>query len=173
MKLNLIASVVFGFIATCALAQAPAQQPPTEQPPSQQQPTTQPPSPEAENAVYQAVALYQIKSWQLGGHTYCFRVKGQDADKQFLNKLKPYPVAPESDCTLRNNKDYTTTVIDKRSKKSAVMFGLGNTFWTSPTQAAVQGSYMCGNQCMSGGLYHVVLDGNQWKVTNFEVRLSQ
>ena len=61
-------------------------------------------------------------------------MKGQDADKQFLQKLKPYPVLPESDCTSPKNKDYTSTVIDKRSKKSAVMFGLGNIFWTSPTR---------------------------------------
>ena len=168
MKLRLLASVVLVLIAGCAFGQAPAQQAPT-----QPQPTMQAPSPQAENAVYQAVALYQIKTWQLGAHAFCFRVKGQDADKHFPNGLKPYPVMPESDCELRNNKNYTNTVIDKHNKKSAVMFGLGNVFWTSPTQAAVQGSYMCGNQCMSGGLYHVALDGNQWKVTNFEVRMSQ
>ena len=173
MKLKVLASVVSLLICGCALGQEPSQQPPATQPPAQQQPSTTPPSPAAEAAVYEAVALYQIKSWTLGGHAYCFRVKGQDADKAFLQKLKPYPVLPESDCTQRNNKNYTTTVIDKRSKKSAVMFGLGNIFWTSPTEAAVQGSYMCGNQCMSGGLYHVVLDGGTWKVTKFEVRLSQ
>ncbi len=173
MKLRILASVVSLFICGCVFGQAPAQQPSTAQQPSQQQPTTQAPSPAAESAVYQAVARYQITSWQLGAHAYCFRVKGQDADKQFLGKLKPYPVLPESDCGLRKNKDYTTTVIDKHTKKSAVMFGLGNIFWTSPTEAAVQGSYMCGNQCMSGGLYHVVLDGNEWKVTKFELRLSQ
>ncbi len=165
--------VIFALIACCAFGQTPAQQALTMPAPGQQPATTTPPSQAAEDAVYQAVALYQIKSWTLGGHAYCFRVKGQDADKQFLQKLKPYPVLPESDCTSRKNKDYTSTVIDKRSKKSAVMFGLGNIFWTSPTEATVQGSYMCGNQCMSGGLYQVVLDGNAWKVTKFEVRLSQ
>lgn len=149
------------------------EQPPAAQAPAQQQTTMQAPSPAAENAVYQAVALYQIKTWTLGAHAYCFRVKGEDADKHFLQKLKPYPVLPQSDCEMRDNKNYTNTVIDKHNKKSAVMFGLGNVFWTSPTQAAVQGSYMCGSQCMSGGLYHVALDGNQWKVTNFEVRMSQ
>ena len=173
MGRKLIASVVFAFIAASAFAQAPAQQSSTTQAPVQQQPTTTPPSEAAQDAVYQAVALYQIKSWTLGAHAYCFRVKGEDADKQFLQKLKPYPVFPESDCTLRNNKNYTSTVIDKRSKKSAVMFGLGNILWSSPTEAAVQGSYMCGGQCVSGGLYHVVLDGDAWKVTKFEARLSQ
>ena len=172
MKRKLIVSVVFALISTCAFGQEPAGAP-AAQAPAQSQPTTTPPSAEAEDAVYQTVALYQIKSWTLGGHAYCFRVKGQDADKKFLDKLKPYPVVPESDCTTRNNKDYTTTVIDKRSKKSAVMFGLGNILWVSPTQADVQGSYMCGNQCMSGGIYHVVQDDGAWKVTKFEVRISQ
>lgn len=126
----------------------------------------------ADNAVYLAVARYQIASWQIGAHAYCFRVKGQDADKKFLNQLKPYPARPESDCTQRRVQ-LSMAVVDKRSKKSAVMFGLGNILWVSPTQADVQGSYMCGNQCMSGGIYHVVQDDGAWKVTKFEVRISQ
>ena len=81
MKLGLLAFVVL--IAGCAFGESPAQQAPATQSPAQQQSTTTPPSAAAENAVYQAVARYQITTWQLGAHAYCFRVKGQDADKVF------------------------------------------------------------------------------------------
>lgn len=173
MTRKLIAILVFAWMAGCAFGQAPAQQTPPSQTQEQQHPMTPPPSPAAEAAVYETVARYQITTWQLGGHVFCFRVKGRDADRSFLSKLKPYTAVPASDCTLRNNKDFTTTVVEKHSKKSAVMFGLGQIFWTSPIEAAVQGSYMCGTQCMAGGLYHVVLDGNAWKVTKFEQRIMQ
>lgn len=150
----------------------------SDQPASATQPIQNPtaafqPTPADTAAVYEAVARYQIKSWQLPAHTYCFRVEGQDADKAFLNRLKPLPVKPQSDCGQQNSKTYTSSIIDKHTKKSAVMFGLGSILWRSPTNAEVEGSYMCGSQCMSGGVYHVALNGGQWAVTKFDVRISQ
>lgn len=168
MKLKTMSVFACLLISVAAMAQTPAQNP------TQPEPTTQAPSPQAAAAVYEAVARYQIDSWRLGAHTYCFRVNGQDADKQFLERLKPLPVKPESGCTQKKNaNNYTTSIVDKHSKQSAVMFGLGVTYWISPTQAAVDGGYMCGNQCMEGGVYYLSLDGNQWKVTKFEERIGQ
>lgn len=153
--------LAFLLLSGCALAQM--QQPET---------TVPPPSQAVVDAVYETVARYQINTWQMGASVYCFRVRGEDADRHFLDRLKPLPVKPMSDCKEKQT-EYTTTVIDKHTKKRAVMFGLGTMEFRTPTEALVQGSYMCGNQCMSGGIYHVALDGNQWKVTKFEVRISQ
>jgi len=155
-----------------AAAQSSDQQSPAASGPEQQT-TVFRPTPAETEAVYEAVARYQISSWQLNAHTFCFRLRGQDADKEFLNRLKPLPVKPESDCTQKDTKTFTMSIVDKRSKKSAVMFGLGSILWRSPTQAEVEGSYLCGSQCMAGGIYHAVLDGDHWTVTRFEVRISQ
>lgn len=163
MKFLMIALVLAAALSGGAYAQTPDQQPAA----------IEPPSPAVTAAVYEAVARYQIKSWQQTAHTYCFRVQGKDADRQFLDKLKPLPVKPESDCTQKDTKSFTMSIVDRSSKKSAVMFGLGGIMWRSPTQAEVEGSYLCGSQCMAGGVYHVVQDGGAWTVTGFDVRISQ
>lgn len=163
MKLLMRALVVLVALAIGAAAQTP----------DQQSSAVEPPAPGATAAVYEAVARYQIKSWQQTAHVYCFRVKGQDADKQFLDRLKPLPVRPESDCTQKDSKTFTMSIVDKRTKKSAILFGLGAILWRSPTEAEVEGSYLCGSQCMAGGVYHVVFDQGQWMVTKFDVRISQ
>ena len=161
MKLQIVALLL---LAGCAVAQVQEQQ--------QQAPAVPPQSQAVIDSVYETVARYQISTWQMGASVYCFRVRGEDADRHFLDRLKPLPAKPESDCKEKQN-SFTTTVIDKHTKKRAVMFGLGTMEFRSPTEALVEGSYMCGNQCMSGGIYHVSLDGSQWKVTRFEVRISQ
>jgi len=163
MKLLMMALALLVMLAGSTTAQTPDQQPSAGEPPA----------PGATAAVYEAVARYQIKSWQQTAHAYCFRVKGQDADKEFLNRLKPLPVEPESDCTQKDTKTFNMSIIDKRTKKSAILFGLGSILWRSPTQAEVEGSYLCGSQCMAGGIYHVVLDQGQWTVTKFDVRIGQ
>jgi hypothetical protein len=163
MKLLMMALALLVMLAGSTAAQTPDQQPSA----------VAPPEPGATAAVYEAVARYQIKSWQQTAHAYCFRVKGQDADKEFLNRLKPLPVEPESDCTQKDTKTFNMSIIDKRTKKSAILFGLGSILWRSPTQAEVEGSYLCGSQCMAGGIYHVVLDQGQWTVTKFDVRIGQ
>lgn len=161
MKLLMIALVVMTTLAGSAGAQTP------------DQPATFQPTPSETAAVYEAVARYQIKSWQLTAHIYCFRVKGQDADKEFLDRLKPLPVRPESDCTQKDTKTFTMSIVDKRTKKSAVLFGLGGILWRSPTEAEVEGSYLCGSQCMAGGVYHLAFDQGIWSVTRFDQRIGQ
>ncbi len=99
--------------------------------------------------------------------------EGQDADKEFLDRLKPLPVRPESDCTQKDTKTFTMSIVDKRTKKSAVLFGLGGILWRSPTEAEVEGSYLCGSQCMAGGVYHLAFDQGIWSVTRFDQRIGQ
>lgn len=164
MKLQMMAVAVFAMLLVGGAA---------AQTPDPQASAIQAPSPAVTAAVYEAVARYQIKSWHLPAYTYCFRVNGQNASRQFLDRLKPLPVKPESDCTQKDTKTFTMSVVDKRTKKSAVMFGLGSILWRSPTQAEVQGSYLCGIQCVAGGIYNVVLNQGQWTVTKFDVRISQ
>jgi hypothetical protein len=161
MKLLMIALLLVATLAGSAEAQTP------------DQPATFQPTPAETAAVYEAVARYQIKSWQLTAHVYCFRVKGQDADNQFLDRLKPLPVRPESDCTQKDTKTFTMSIVDKRTKKSAVLFGLGSILWRSPTEAEVEGSYLCGSQCMAGGVYHLAFDQGLWTVTRFDQRIGQ
>jgi len=121
--------------------------------------------------VYEAVVRYQIKSWQLGAASYCIQINGQDADDKLLRKLKPFPVKPASDCLQRKDKS-GMTVVDRHSKKKSVLFGAGSIVWRSETQADVSGSYLCGSQCMSGGVYHVAWDGSHWQVTKFDIYIS-
>jgi hypothetical protein len=162
MKFHIVALSVLTTFANPVAAQAPAEQ----------SAGIQAPSPAAVEAVYEAVVRYQIKSWDLGAAAYCIRIKGEDADDKFLHKLKPLPVKPASECLEKKDK-MGMTVIDKHSKKKSVLLGAGSILWRSDTQADVQGSYLCGSQCMSGGIYHVIRDGEQWRVTKYDVYISE
>jgi hypothetical protein len=172
MKRHAILLALLTVLSAGAAAQT-INQPAAATPATEQQAPGFRPTPSETAAVYEAVARYQIKSWQLPASAYCFRVRGENADKDFLDRLKPLPVKPESDCMQKDTKSFAMSIVDKRTKKSAVLFGLGSIFWLAPTQAQVEGSYLCGSQCMAGGVYHVVLNGDQWAVTRFEVRISQ
>lgn len=161
MKLLILALIVVaGFVGYVA-GQAPADQ----------QPTMSAPDPGAADAVYEAVVRYQIATWQLGADSYCIKIKGVDADGKLLHSLKPLAVKPASDC-LQVKQKFDMVVIDKHSKKKSVLFGAGNIRWTSETTADVEGGYLCGSQCMSGGVYHVVKDEGQWKVVKFDTYIS-
>lgn len=142
------------------------------QTPGQQTPGVQAQTPATAAAVYEAVVRYQIKSWDLGAATYCVRMNGEDADKEFLRRLSPMPVKGASECEEKQRK-LTMSVIDKHSKKRSVIFGVGAILWRKDTEAEVEGGYLCGSQCMAGGIYHVVLDGAQWRVTAFKPSLSE
>jgi len=142
------------------------------QAPANQQPPLPAPDPGAADAVYEAVVRYQIASWQLGADSYCIKIKGVDAGEKLLHSLKPLPVKPASDC-IQVKKKYDMVVIDKHSKKKSVLLGAGNIRWTSETTADVDGGYLCGSQCMSGGVYHVAKAGGQWRVTKFDTYISE
>ena len=142
------------------------------QTPGQQTPGVQGQPPAAAAAIYEAVVRYQIKSWNLGAATYCIRMNGEDADKEFLRKLSPLPVKGASECEEKQRK-LTMSIIDKHSKKRSVIFGVGAIQWRKDTEADVEGGYLCGSQCMAGGIYQVLLDGTQWRVTAFKPSLSE
>lgn len=158
-RLSLVLIVLIG-IASNVAGQAPADQQPMPAP-----------DPGAPDAVYQAVIRYQVATWTLGADSYCIQIKGADPDGKFLRSLKPLDLKPGSDC-LKVKKKFDMVVIDKHSKKKSVLFGAGNIRWTSETSADVDGGYLCGSQCMSGGVYHVVKEDGQWKVIKFDVYIS-
>ncbi len=155
--LSLALIVLTGFVGYVA-GQAPADQ----------QPPLQAPDPGATDAVYAAVVRYQVANWQIGADSYCIEIKGGDADEKLLHSLKPLTVKPASEC-LKVKKKFDMVVIDKHSKKKSVLFGASDIRWTSETTAEVEGGYLCGSQCMAGGVYHVAKDEGQWKVTKFDV----
>jgi hypothetical protein len=157
----------FALIALTGFARSVAGQAPADQHAS-----LPAPDPGAADAVYEAVVRYQIAAWQLGADSYCIKIKGTDADEKLLHSLKPLPVKPASDC-VEQRKKFDMFVIDKHSKKKSVLFGAGNIRWTSETTAEVEGSYLCGSQCMAGGVYHVAKDEGQWKVTKFDVYIRE
>jgi len=146
MRLHFLASAVVA-VATCAAAQGPAPKTPAIHA-----------SQSTESAIDEAVVRYQIKSWEIGADSYCVRIKGQDADDKFLRQLKGLPVRPASDCTQKKTKD-GMSVVDKHSKKKSVLLGVGDIIALTDDSAKVQGSYLCGSQCMSGGVYHLAFDG--------------
>ncbi len=161
MKLLMLALIVLTGCVGYVAGQAPADQ----------SPALPAPDPGATEAVYAAVVRYQVATWTLGADSYCIKIKGVDADGKLLHSLKGLAVKPASDC-LQVKKKFDMVVIDKHSKKKSVIFGAGNIRWTSETTADVEGGYLCGSQCMSGGVYHVVKDDGQWKVIKFDTYIS-
>jgi hypothetical protein len=162
MKHLILGLIIFSGFVSYVAAQAPADQ----------QPSLPAPDPGAPDAVYEAVVRYQVANWQLGAESYCIRINGVDADGKLLHSLKPLAVKPASEC-LQVKKKFDMTVIDKHSKKKSVIFGASNIRWTSETTADVEGGYLCGTQCMAGGVYHVVKDGEQWRVTKYDKYISE
>jgi len=160
MRFHFLAAAVVA-VATSVAAQGPAPQAPRPHP-----------SQSTESAIDEAVVRYQIKMWEIGAESYCVRIKGQDADDKFLRQLKPLPVKPASDCVQKKNKD-GMTVLDKHSKKKSVLLGIGDIVALTDNSAAVQGSYLCGTQCMSGGFYHLAFDGSQWQVTRYDAYIGE
>lgn len=156
---------ILALLLLSGFLQSLAGQTPTDQAPRQA------PDPGAEQAVYAAVVRYQVATWHLDTESFCIRIKGADADGKLLHSLKPLDLKPASEC-LEVKKKFDMVVIDKHSKKKSVLFGAGIIRWTSETTAEVEGGYLCGSQCMSGGMYHVVKDGGQWRVTKFDAYIS-
>ena len=130
-----------------------------------------PQSPNKSVEVYEAVVRYQIKSFRVD--TYCIKIGEKDADKDFLRRLNPLPVKGASDCIeqTRNNLP-PMNVLDKHTKRSAVIFDLGKIGWRSDTEADVDGGYLCASQCRAGGIYHVFWDGTRWVIRDFEIRVQ-
>jgi hypothetical protein len=53
-----------------------------------------PPNKSAE--VYEAVILFQIKSWDLAADSYCVKINSRDADKTLLRQIQSPRVKPAS-----------------------------------------------------------------------------
>jgi len=129
------------------------------------------PPPEHSSAIdiYEAVVRYQIKTWDLAASTYCIEVNGKDASPELLGRLRPLPVKGKSGC--KEKKHILMDIVDKRTKKLAVIFDVSEIHWQSASEADVQGGYFCASQCGGGGKYHVVWNGHQWTVTDFKPEL--
>ena len=128
-------------------------------------------SPVSSTDVYEAVVRYQIKSWELIADSYYIEVSGKDAGQELLSRLQPMPVKPASGCR-KQTRFVTMEVIDKKTKKRAVIFDIDKILWRSETAADVEGGYTCASLCMAGGTYHVVWDGGRWVVSGFDIRVQ-
>lgn len=137
--------------------------------------STKKPSPVSSTDVYEAVVRYQIKSWELTADSYCVEVNGKDAGQELLSRLEPLPIKPASGCREQTRSVgalKTMEVIDKKTKKRAVIFDIEKILWRSETGADVEGGYTCASECMAGGMYHVVWDGSRWVVSGFDIRVQ-
>lgn len=120
--------------------------------------------------VYETAIRYQIKTWELAANSYCIEINGKDAEKELLQRLTPLPVKGRSGCRKHVIAGVMMQVEDKKSKKIAVIFDLGDIHWRSDSEAEVHGGYFCGSTCMAGGLYHIVRDSSGWHVTGFDIQ---
>jgi hypothetical protein len=118
--------------------------------------------------LYETVIRFQISSWELSAHTYCIKINGADADPVLLQRLLPLPVKPASACRMVNEKSPLMSVVDRKTRKTAVIFDLGTIRRVSDSEVQVEGGYWCGSLCMAGGVYRVLLQGQSWHVAGFE-----
>jgi len=132
-----------------------------------------PPSDESRKKadVQEAVLRYQIATWDLSAVSYCVKVDGKDADKDFLLRLRPLPVMPASQCRKQTPAKLKGLyhVVDKQTKKKAVIFRMGEIRWIKQSEAEIDGGYDCASLCMAHGTYHVVWDGTRWTVSAFNI----
>jgi hypothetical protein len=120
----------------------------------------------SEVEVYEAVLRYQIKSWDLNADSYCVKVGGKDASKTLLGRLQPLHVKSASGCKERHIAS-VMEIVDKKTGKLSVIFDMGKIHWLAPSNADVEGGYLCGTSCMAAGSYRVQWDGSGWVVIEF------
>lgn len=136
-------------------------------------------SAQQEGNVREAVLRYQISSWKLSAASYCVEINGKDADKDFLERLRPLPVKKASACENQRVPKLPRSfglysLVDRKTKKQAVRFDMGEIRFTDSAHATVQGGYYCGSQCMASGTYRLESDGveNGWRVTSFDIAMQ-
>jgi hypothetical protein len=122
----------------------------------------------ADLGLYETVIRFQISSWELSAHTYCIEINGADADPVLLQRLLPLPVKRASACRKVNDKSPMWSVVDRKTRKTAVIFNLGTIRRVSDSEVQVEGGYWCGNLCMAEGAYRVLLQGQSWHVAGFQ-----
>jgi hypothetical protein len=132
----------------------------------------QPLPPDKSADVYEAVVLYQIKSWDLTADSYCVKINNRDADGALLRHLQSPRVKPASACKKHRERGLPLmTVIDKKTKRASVIFDLEAVRWKSETEAEIDGGYVCASLCMAGGVYHAVFDQSGWHVIHFDAQV--
>ena len=65
-----------------------------------------------------------------------------------------------------------THVIDKRTKKLAVIFDLGEIRRPDQDHAEVAGGYYCADLCIGSGTYFIERKSDHWAVTRFDIRVQ-
>jgi hypothetical protein len=130
-----------------------------------------------ETEIREAVLHYQISTWEFSAASYCVQVNGKDADKDFLLRLRSLPVKKASECRKKRAPGLPRdlglySIVDKRTKKNAVLFDIGEVRLTSATHADVDGGYHCGGLCWAAGTYRVGFDGTRWTVTAFDIQIQ-
>ena len=125
------------------------------------------PTPSSNFDIYESVIRFQIKSWELTAYTYCIEVNGGDAGEALLQRLRPLPVKAASQCEEIDQKTLAH-VVDKETRKRAVIFDVGAIRRISDSEVDVEGGYLCGSLCMAGGVYRVVHEESGWLVTGFK-----
>lgn len=121
--------------------------------------------------LYEIVVRYQIKSWELTADSFCLEVNGRAATRTLLERLQPLRVKASSACR-ENTQTPMMEVVDKETGKMSVIFDLEKIHWHTPSEAEVDGGYVCGSLCMAGGTYYVDWDGSRWIVSKFEIRVQ-
>jgi hypothetical protein len=127
--------------------------------------------PKGSAEVYEAVILFQIKSWDLAADSYCVKINSRDADKALLKQIQSPRVKPASACRKVDRKSVFMTVVDKKTRKNSVIFDLETIRWKSETEAEIDGGYVCASLCMAGGVYHAVYDQSGWHVDRFDAQI--
>ena len=124
-------------------------------------------------AVYEAVVRFQIQSWKLAAQSYCIEVKGKDPAKELLDRLQPLPVKRASACQKRHDwRGISMEVVDKKNRKPAVIFDVGEIHRRTDAELDVDGGYLCASLCMAGGTYRVIWDGSRWLVNRFDISVQ-
>jgi hypothetical protein len=118
--------------------------------------------------VYERVIRFQITSWELPAQAFCIQVNRRDPDKALLKRFPALPVEAASACGEIDRKTALMRVVDKKTKKNAVIFDVGVIRRLSSSEIEVEGGYVCGSLCMAGGIYHLVREESGWRVTGFQ-----
>jgi hypothetical protein len=120
--------------------------------------------------VYEAVVRYQIKSFDF--KSYCVLVEGKDADNEFSRRFNLHQVKGASVCRGKSKGKFSWRIFDNKTRKNSVILEVGPIRWLTKDEAEVTGGYQLGPLGMARGDYHVIREGTQWVVTEFEVHFQ-
>jgi hypothetical protein len=124
-------------------------------------------APSDDDQIREAVARYQIASWDLKAEIYFLSIDAKDPSDAFMKRFADTNPPVKRKSVSKRTKDLVSTIVEAKTEKMGVLFDQGAIRKLGDTKADVSGGYDCGSLRSATGVYHLELREKRWVVTGF------